>query len=212
MLSAMPVVNGVALGLGAAVPIGPVNVEIARRVLRGGFRRGFALGCGAVTVDVTYALLSALGLGRLLTYHAIAITLGILGSALLAFLGYLSLRSARSVLKIDAIDISTAPKPSVHGSYVTGVLMTLINPMTLAFWMVAVPSTLGADAAGTSLPLTCVGVFIGTLAWVITFCSLLTLVGKRANRYWFATADIVGGLVLLAFAAIGVWRLIHEIA
>ena len=52
--------------------------------------------------------------------------------------------------------------------------MTLFNPMTLAFWIFAVPATLGPDgAAGKSLPMTCVGVFIGTIAWVTTFCSIL---------------------------------------
>src|ERR1700722_12059544 len=108
----MPLFKGVALGIGAAVPIGPVNVEIARRVLRGGFRRGFALGCGAVTVDVTYAVVSSLGLGRLLDRHGIAIPLGFFGSALLVFLGVLSLRSARAVLMADTIDLSSAPTPS----------------------------------------------------------------------------------------------------
>ena len=60
------ILKGVALGLGAAVPIGPVNVELARRTLRGGFSRGFALGCGAVTADVTYAILASFGLGPVL--------------------------------------------------------------------------------------------------------------------------------------------------
>ena len=212
MLNAGPVLNGVLLGVGAAVPIGPVNVEIARRVLRGGFRRGVALGCGAVTVDVTYAILSTLGLSKVLNRPGAAITLSILGSGLLTFLGVLSLRSARAVLQADAIDLSSTPKPSVHGSYITGVLMTLFNPMTLAFWMFAVPATLGPHVAGTSLPLTCAGVFIGTIAWVITFCTILSRIGKRANRYGFAAADVIGGSVLLVFAAIGIWRLVRLLA
>ena len=110
MLSSTPLLKGVALGIGAAAPIGPVNVEIARRVLRGGFRRGFALGCGAVTVDVTYAVVSSLGLGRLLDRHGIAITLGIFGSALLVFLGVLSLHGARAVLKTDPVDLSSSAR------------------------------------------------------------------------------------------------------
>ena len=39
--------RGILLGWGVAVPLGPVNVEIARRTLRGGFRAGFFLGMGA---------------------------------------------------------------------------------------------------------------------------------------------------------------------
>src|SRR6187551_2601489 len=57
--------KGVLLGLGAAVPIGPVNVQIARQALRNGFGAGFALGCGAVTVDVFYAALTSVGVERL---------------------------------------------------------------------------------------------------------------------------------------------------
>ena len=36
------IANGVLIGLGAAVPIGPVNVEIARRTLRSGWAAGVA--------------------------------------------------------------------------------------------------------------------------------------------------------------------------
>ena len=50
------------MGLGAAAPIGPVNVEIARRSLRSGFGSGAAVGFGAVTVDVSYAILTGIGL------------------------------------------------------------------------------------------------------------------------------------------------------
>src|SRR5438128_1480654 len=58
--------RGMLFGIGAAAPIGPVNVEIARRALRHSFFAAFALGCGAVSIDVTYAVVSALGVTPLL--------------------------------------------------------------------------------------------------------------------------------------------------
>jgi threonine/homoserine/homoserine lactone efflux protein len=58
--------QGVLIGLGAAVPIGQVNVMIARRTLRGGFWPGFAVGAGASSIDVMYAMLSSLGFGAVL--------------------------------------------------------------------------------------------------------------------------------------------------
>src|SRR3954469_25980234 len=81
--------RGLLLGLGAAVPIGPVNVEIARRALRGGFLAGFALGCGAVSVDVLYAVLSSLSFVRLLTHPAVSRSIGVLGVILLSYLAVL---------------------------------------------------------------------------------------------------------------------------
>src|SRR5688500_11373520 len=84
--------QGVALGLGAAVPIGPVNVQVARQVLRGGFLRGFALGCGAVSVDVLYAVMAGEGMRRLEQSGALEWSLRVGGVVLLAYLGVMCIR------------------------------------------------------------------------------------------------------------------------
>jgi L-lysine exporter family protein LysE/ArgO len=207
-VSARLVLQGLALGLGAAVPIGPVNVEIARRVLRNGFRNGFALGCGAVTIDVTYAILSSLGLRPVLENRWLVIPLEVAGVALLGFLGVMSVKSARGAMRADPL--KEPPKSgSVHGAYLTGLLMTLLNPMTLAFWFVAVPGAVGSITTDPSrdLPVICAGVFVGTIAWVTFFCSLLTLLGRWRRAWWLAAADLLGGAMLLGFAALGVWHL-----
>src|SRR5688572_28080260 len=72
--------KGILLGLGAAAPIGPVNVEIARRSLRHGFRGGFLLGLGAVTVDVAYAVLASLGFRFVHDNPAVIFTLSLAGA------------------------------------------------------------------------------------------------------------------------------------
>jgi L-lysine exporter family protein LysE/ArgO len=207
---------GILLGLGAAAPIGPVNVEIARRTLRGGFRHGFGLGCGAVSVDVFYAILSSQGLGRVLDHKAVFWTLAVGGITLLLYLAAMCFRAAWRALKTDPIDMGAGstdaqrvPRESVRGAYAAGVLMTLLNPMTLAFWFVAVPGTLGPitrDRVG-QLPVVCAGVFFGTLAWVVVFAGVLALAGRYRKPWWLAAADLAGGATLLAFAGVALWRL-----
>jgi threonine/homoserine/homoserine lactone efflux protein len=271
--------RGIALGLGAAVPIGPVNVQIARRALRGSFLAGAALGCGAVTADVTYAALSSLSFARLLNRPMVVNLIAAAGALLLTWLGVACLRAAVKAWRWDPIAADdegrgpgcrtganltktvaeAAPMPCpapahmppappaagsppshrerVHSSYVTGLLMTLLNPMTLAFWFTVVPGAtvvagpapvappaaiVKADNAGTLhrapkltqehtsyLPITCAGVFIGTLGWVITFSGLLALAGRRRRNGWLAAADAVGGATLLFFAVVMVWRLVR---
>src|SRR5580765_6294021 len=100
--------RGCLLGIGAAAPIGPVNVEIARRTLRDGFRAGFALGCGAVTVDVTYALLTSLGISKLAGHPSIYWPIQIIGAMLLAYLGMISARDAIRAARTDALDAGEA--------------------------------------------------------------------------------------------------------
>ena len=218
---------GILLGLGAAAPIGPVNVEIARRTLHFGFRPGVALGCGAVSVDVFYAVLSSLGLQRAVDHPVLFHVLAVGGVVILLYLSGLCFRAAALAMRADPIAASMREDGAAHdcaggpqrvervggtacGAYATGVLMTLLNPLTLAFWFVAVPGTLGPitrDGAGGQLPLICAGVFAGTLSWVVAFAGILAVAGRYRKRWWLAAADFAGGATLLAFAGGALWRL-----
>ena len=208
-----PLVKGVLLGLGAAVPIGPVNVEMARRALRGGFFAGFALGCGAVTVDVFYLLLSSLSVIQLLHRPKVLVPLACAGVLLLGYLGATSLRAAWRHLRADPLALEEPATPArAHSAYVTGLLMTLFNPMTLAFWFTVVPAQ-AAPGAGiakdraAALPIIALGVFIGTITWVLAFSGLLGWAGRYRRNWWMALADGVGGVTLLAFAVLAFLRL-----
>src|SRR5213594_1937733 len=86
--------NGVFLGLGAAAPIGPVNVEIARRTIRFGRLAGFLLGCGAVTVDVGYAVVTSFALRPAVQFPLVTRYLSLIGGLFLGYLAFLCLRSA----------------------------------------------------------------------------------------------------------------------
>jgi L-lysine exporter family protein LysE/ArgO len=209
--------QGVALGLGAAVPIGPVNVQIARHVLRGGFVSGFALGCGAVSVDVFYAVTAGEGVRRLALSDALQAALGAAGATLLAYLGVMCLRGEREAWRSDPIGAAvptdagaTAGGAAVRGAtvgrpYIAGLLMTLLNPMTLAFWFVAVPATAGPAGAGSEgrgLLIVCAGVFVGTISWVVCFAGVLALAGRYRRNWWLAAADAAGGAAILVFAAV----------
>ena len=209
--------QGVALGLGAAVPIGPVNVQIARHVLRGGFVPGFALGCGAVSVDVFYAVMAGEGVRRLAQNAVLEWSLRAGGVALLTYLGVMCLRGEREAWRSDPIGpaagaeaaAATTARPAtargIGRAYVAGLLMTLLNPMTLAFWFVAVPALAGSAGAADGrrgLPLLCAGVFVGTISWVVCFAGVLALAGRYRRNGWLAAADAAGGAAMLVFAAV----------
>lgn len=199
--------KGIVLGLGAAVPIGPVNVEIARRTLRRGFSAGFALGFGAVSVDVTYAVLTSLSLGRVLHRPLILWPVTVLGTAFLLYLAYLSFRGAWKDWKADPLT-NAAPLENARNGYLTGVTMTMLNPMTIGFWFVAVPEQVAflAVDAKRDLPTICVGVFIATLCWVLCFTGLLAWAGRWRRHWWLPLADAIGGAALLSLALAGLWH------
>jgi threonine/homoserine/homoserine lactone efflux protein len=226
-----PLLRGILLGWGVAVPLGPVNVEIARRTLRGGFRAGFFLGMGAVSVDVMYAAVSSLSFARLLSAPGVSRVIGIAGVILLVYLAAMSFRAARRDLAADRIREAPgagsssppdsdspdgdagSPQPdrprSARSAYLTGVLMTLFNPMNVVFWFTVVPGQATGAGNAAGLPLIAAGVFAGTLSWVIAFAGLLAWAGRYRRTWWIAAADAIGGAILFAFAAAGFLRLIH---
>jgi L-lysine exporter family protein LysE/ArgO len=151
-----------------------------------------------VTVDVTYAALTSLSLTQFLDHQVLRLPLLIAGAAILAYLGAMCIIEAARASRRQEGDSQVA-NVQLHRSYMTGLLMTLLNPMTLAFWLFAVPAT-GAKSQQTSLPLVCVGVFVGTITWVCAFSGTLAVLRRFQQRWWMRVADLAGGLILLYFA------------
>jgi threonine/homoserine/homoserine lactone efflux protein len=206
MALARLLIQGIACGLGAAVPIGPVNVEIARRSLRGGFFAGVALGAGAVTVDVIYMVLYAVGVARFTDYPWVYWPLAIAGVVMLTYVGTTSLLGARTAARGHLLDRSAAP--SIGGGYVTGLVMTATNPMTLAFWFTVLPALAGTmtEHLARDLPMICTGVFLGAIGWVLVFSGLLSLAGRFRKSWWLTAADEIGGVMLLGLAGAALLR------
>ena len=210
--------RGCLLGLGAAAPLGPVNVEIARRTLRRGFFAGFSLGCGAVTIDVTYAVLTSLSLRPALSHPRLLQGLGLTGGLFLGYLGILCLRGAFGPTPDANMEPmpeptrnagnATGPGVSMRSSYLTGLLMTSLNPMTLLFWFLAVPGVVGQITTDPrhDLPWVCVGVFVATIGWVCLFAGTMSWIGRLGRGRWLRTADLLGGAMLLGFAGVAIWR------
>ncbi len=218
--------TGILLGLGAAVPIGPVNIEIARRTLRQGFSAGVAVGLGACFVDMVYAVAVSAGVARLAESPWVKWPLTVGGIALLLYLARGCFAAERldarrgwaAVDKTPAADagaraerggrLASDRSGGLVSGLATGLGMTLLNPMTLAFWFVAMPAAVvaGVGKDGAALWPVAGGVFIGTLSWVVVFSSILALIGRWRAPWWMALADYIGGVLLAGFAALAFLR------
>lgn len=191
--------QGIIIGLTLAAPIGPVNIEIVRRGLRGGFLAGWLVGIGAVSADTLYCLLVLAGLAPLAQHTVVQIILWTAGAIFLAYLGYSSLRAA-----LAKQALLTPEAGALAGrSYRTGLLMALANPMSIGFWVsigggLLASAASQADTAGHIAIVA--GVIGGVVLWVTTL-SLLVLGGRRfiTDRV-FRLVNVAGGLLLFGFA------------
>lgn len=193
---------GMSIGVALAAPIGPINIEIIRRGIQGGYLHGWLVGLGALSSDTVFAAVIVSGLTPVADSPILRGPLFLAGAAMLIWVG---LRSIHAALRGDAIDQTS--DGGGRKSYLTGVLMAALNPMGIVYWL-SVGAALVADAverAGSAgSPLLVGGVFFGIFTWV-TFLSWLALVARRfgtGRGMLYVTGG--GGVALVGF---GCWFL-----
>lgn len=190
------VVQGIGVGVALAAPVGPINIEIVRRGLLGGFWNGWVVGLGALSADTIYCTLVVAGLLGVADTSSARGPLFLAGAIVLCYLG---VRSIVEALRNRATITGTVSR---RRGYTAGFLMAAASPFGIVYWL-SIGAALVARAVERSgkggAPVLVSGVFLGILCWV-TFLSVLTQGGRRfvspATLRW---ATVVAGIVLVAF-------------
>lgn len=200
---------GLFLGWGAAIPLGPMNLEIIRRNLRFGTAYGLALGLGACSADVTYLVLLSLGALTILTHPAVLQIVGLIGSSILLWFGYSALRmkSSQFVFK-DAQPQQRNSLPLRHT--LEGYVLTMFNPVTILFWgSVSTQIAIAARSTPHAIYYAGLGVFLATVSWVTALNTCLHFTRHRLSERVMGWINICGGLLLIVFALIGFWHIFY---
>ncbi len=189
---------GVLMGLGAAIPFGPVNMEITRRNLHYGTRAGIAFGLGPCLADVTYLVLLGFGALTLLKYPSILRTLGVAGSLVLAWYGVKALRAK------TAEPAQHERNRSFFRQIFAGYAMTLLSPYNVLFWSSIIAQIALISAEGNGLFKAAGGVLAGSIAWIFFLNGLLHYTRHKIPVKIVKSLNFLGGIILLAFAAFGI--------
>jgi putative LysE/RhtB family amino acid efflux pump len=195
---------GFGLGFVVAAAIGPISLLCIRTVLRGALGTGIAIGAGAAVIDATYALLGAIGAGRLLEIDGLQLTLGLVGAAVLATLGARTLWSAFRVrLGGESLEEVATPRQA----FLTSLAATASNPTTILSWaaVFAAASTAGA-AEGTAVFALLAGVGLGSLAWMAFLTGGVSLAGRFVGDRMLRVVDGLAGIGLLGFGGLLAFR------
>ena len=188
--------EGMVVGVALAAPIGPINIEIIRRGLSGGFRHGWLVGLGAVSADTLYCLLIVTGLAPIADGVSLRAPLFLAGAVVLIYLGLVSVRAAYA-------NRHRPQRPaSGRRSYVTGFVMAAANPLGIVYWLsigAALVASAVSRAGQGAAAILVAGVFTGIVCWA-TVLSGLTQAGRqyvspRAMRW----VTGVSGAVLILF-------------
>ena len=197
------------IGLALAAPLGPSNLTCIRHTLERGLKSGLWASLGVGLGIAVYAGLPALGfsaLEGLVQRHLRLFQL--LGGLVLLWLAWSTVRSARGggpgSSETAALPTGgNAPRSSPFQTLLSGLGITLINPIALLAFSALLPTVLASGSVGSFV----VGVSSGVALVMGVYCLLATglrhvLTSPRAMR----RVQGLSGLLLGVFGVLTLWQ------
>lgn len=158
---------------------GPDILYLLTKSLSDGAKAGIILACGLVSGIVFHTTLVMVGVATLIKSSATAmLLLKIFGAAYLLFLAFGAFKSARTGKKIS---LSRAGgKFSSTALYKRGVLMNVLNPKVLLFFLAFLPQFVDLNRDGASLTILFLGIVFAAQALII-FSTVAFFAGRVRN-------------------------------
>jgi len=182
--------EGMILGFGAAVPLGPINLLIMNEALKS-YKKAVAIGFGAMSADVTYLLLILYGITIYLKEAIFLSILSTLGGFFLIYLAYLIFRGRDSHIQ----KVKVSKKTTALSNYFKGYILTLLNPYTILFWL----SVTTYSTTTQSFGITIFGMVFAITLWVAIMPYFVyvkrTLISDRLS----SIIAIISSIIILIF-------------
>lgn len=181
---------------------GPDNLYLLTKSLSDGAKSGVILAAGLVSGIIFHTLLVMVGVAAVVQNSPLAFTaLKIFGAVYLIFLAYQALKAARAGKKISMQ--KSDKKISYAALYRRGVLMNVLNPKVLLFFLAFLPQFVNFSAS-PSLQIILLGVTFAVQAFLI-FAAMAICAGKVRNlilrkKNLGQVFNYVEGLVLIFIA------------
>lgn len=203
-----------------------MNAIIAEESVVRGWVAGFKAGLGAMTADVIFFVLAALGVvafvERFPTVRAVMVGVG---GVLMLYFAYGAARDVQSSFRPDVrgdgngvADAESAAGSRATTGFGKAFVLALTNPYQILFWLtigvgLLKPGTLdvlaetpyvGGELAGTLVvetgsPALVVGFFGGIVLWIVSFPAALVGAERRVDDF----APVVAGVSAVVLAGFG---------
>lgn len=188
-----------------ALSPGPDNIYVLTQSLVNGTKSGIATTAGLISGCIVHTSLLAFGVSALIATSEAAIwVIKILGAV---YLLYLASKVYRSDEEIQLT--GKAPKKSYRELYKTGVIMNLINPKVLLFFLAFFPSFLWQPTEGTILQFFILGGWFMLISFLV-FSSLALLAGT-ISKYMVRhkqTGKVLKWVQICVFVGIAIYILV----
>jgi len=200
--------QGVLVGLGASIPLGPIGVLCVQRTLSNGRISGFISGLGAAFVDTFFAALAVIGLayihGLIEEHEGYFLCFG----GLLVIIIGLKIYLTNPVKKIR----QTNAKKYRLEDFISIVILTISNPGALFLILglfALVGLNINATASSVTISTVLWGVFVGAALWWYVLSTSINVFRKKFRLKQLWMINRISGIIIMALGMIsslkGIW-------
>jgi len=190
-----------------AISPGPDNIYVLTQSLTNGAKSGIATTAGLISGCIVHTTLLAFGVSVIITTSPILFyTIKIFGACYLLYLGWKVYRSDARL----ALD-TKAPKKSYRELFIQGVIMNLVNPKVLIFFLAFFPAFLWDETGNTVVQFYILGLTFMLISFLV-FSSIALLAGGISSYLLTHknTGFVLKWIQILVFTGIAVYILLPE--
>lgn len=191
--------------LALAISPGPDNIYVLTQSLVNGTKSGIATTAGLISGCVVHTTLLAFGISAIITASAeVFYGIKVLGACYLLYLAYMVYKH-----KSDISLTEDAPKKSYFQLFKTGVIMNLLNPKVMIFFLAFFPGFLWNNDGNTVVQFYILG-FTFMIISFITFSAIAIAAGKISSLLleWNSMGIVLKWLQILVFVGIAIFVLL----
>lgn len=191
--------------LGLALSPGPDNIYVLTQSLVNGTKSGIATTAGLISGCVVHTTLLAFGISAIITAsEEIFYGIKVLGACYLLYLAYKVYNSDENISLAE-----NAPKKSYSQLFKTGVIMNLLNPKVMIFFLAFFPGFLWDKEGNTVAQFYILGITFMLISFA-TFSTIALAAGRISGLLleWKSMGAVLKWLQIVVFVGISIFILL----
>ncbi|AMO85698.1 homoserine/Threonine efflux protein [Solibacillus isronensis B3W22] len=186
------------LGITMAATFGPVKNVLLNTGLKNGFFHAWFFSLGALTTDIVYMFVVYFGVGKFIDSLLLQTILWSFGCFVLLYTG---IESLLTLHKIE-MNSKTGKIVRLRHSLLAGLLMSLLNPITILFWLGIYGSILAKTAGiatGLDIILISGAILLGIIFVDFLYSSLSSIARKFLSINLLKTVTVISSIFMIGF-------------
>lgn len=187
---------------------GPDILFVLTQSIGRGFKAAFSVSLGLVSGLAFHTAAVALGVAALVAASPVLFgVLKYLGAAYLAWLGFSAMRGSAACPTSAGTTVAVEKEYSFVRFYRRGVIMNLLNPKVIIFFLSFFPGFIPKNATSVGWAVVSLGVTFAavTLCVFTLVCALGGWLNKRFHIAQYASGRAFGWITAVIFWGIGAW-------